>query len=278
MKIAVCIAGCLRSWKSVFDSQTEFFQETLPKLLGQDVEVDWFYFIWNFNSISPCFTQDRMKGKRNELFTELTIPLTDVELYEFRDRCLKERTGVQKFKVGTVIESFEARNNYGEVLHADGSQQYGKGMVSDMRLLYEREHRFEYDIVFGSRFDLEFFTYSLLGGAEDIIPEVGVLKTVSIGKHGEVGDLLYWSKSREFTLVEGQFKFATSKKGKDYCQEMKGYFPEYRKKHYVESYCNLQVERCKSIREDSKKEGTVIYLNVEHAEFLWEQLNRKISL
>lgn len=277
MRVAVCTAGCLRSWKSVFDSQTEFFQETLPKLLGQNVEVDWFYFIWNFNSISPCFVQSKLGGKRNELFTELTIPLSDTELYEFRDRCLNERSGVQQFKVGTAVESFKARNKYGEILHADGSQQYGKGRASDIRLAYEKEHGFEYDLVFGSRFDLQFNIYELTVDAGDIIPErEGVIK--SAGIDGQISDIFYWAKSKDFTIMENQFNFATSREGKEYYQDMKGYFPEHRKTYYLEKYCRFRIDGCDSIREDSVTEGVEVILNTDHARQLWKQLNRRISL
>lgn len=276
MRVAVCTAGCLRSWKSVFHLHTEFFQEVLPRLLEQSVEVDWFYFIWNFNSISPCFVQSKLDGKRNELFTELTIPLSDTELYDFRDRCLNERSGVQEFKVGTVVESFEARNRYGEVLHADGSQQYGKSKVSGMRLAYEKEHGFEYDIVFGSRFDLQFNIYRLLVGAGDIIPEEGVIK--SGGRSGEISDIFYWAKSKDFTIMENQFNFATSEEGKEYYQDMEGCFPEHRKRHYLENYCKFRIDGCNSIREEDVTDGVEVILNVDHARQLWEQLNRGVSL
>lgn len=281
MRIAVCVAGCLRGYKKVFEHQTHFFQKTLPIVLGQDLEIDWFYFIWNFNSISPCYTQ-MASGERNELFTELTIPVSRGQILYYKNLCLRERKGYQEFKVGTIAESFKARNDYRMWNHADGSQQYGKMKVSQMRKEYEDRNNFTYDMVFGMRFDLGFRIVKeyRVKNLSDIVPEPGKVKSVHFGRTQEMSDIFYWARSEEFTLMENMYNFVIGggEEGKEYCDKVGGCFPEYRKKLYVEEYCNLVPESNGYIFEDGDIAHNNVYLELEFMEDLWKKINTSYKI
>ena len=140
MKIAVCFSGQPRTWKQCYKSWDNLFSRFVA-------EIDYFYHLWNFNSLPQADT---------------VIPqyISQEEIYEIEAILKPKKMMIDDYdKNRQVIRDVrELGNHYphlgGTPVYHTGAQLYSHMQSARLKRQYEIENNFEYDICFKMRTDL----------------------------------------------------------------------------------------------------------------------------
>lgn len=226
VKIAVCLNGQPRTWQHCVDSWFNLFSRF------EDTEVDYFYHLWDFNSL-PQIVNDS---------TPQTV--TDLEFQNLYSKLLPKKHAIENYdKSMKVIEDIkQAGDRYtisgGTPVPWSGSQFYSAMRAAHFKREYEIEQGFQYDICFKLRSDLYFSDaaidnfigefeypqpntiYSCHNGPADVFPWF------------RIGDIFYYSDSNTFDKLGDFYRWlpiiGTVPFGKD------GYPPEIPFAFYVQ--------------------------------------------
>lgn len=184
MRVAICLAGQIRTWR-----------DSLPWWEGMfahhaDVEFDIFFHTWN---------DDREE--------------------------IKDLIGVLEPTDHVIEESFDASalmrrpdRDYPS-MDWQANQFYSVMRSAHLKRKFEIENRFEYDVCVRGRMDLAFTREPLSVLARFPLPSPRTIYTVHsyTDEHGRrVGDLFFYSGSREFDLACDFFRYADRYPGRNY--------------------------------------------------------------
>ena len=63
MKVAICISGQLRSWEDCYETWIKLVNniKTHPNFIDKDIEFDYFFHIWDFNTIPEFEWREKYK-------------------------------------------------------------------------------------------------------------------------------------------------------------------------------------------------------------------------
>ena len=134
MKIAVCFSGQPRTWKQCYKSWDNLFSRFVA-------EIDYFYHLWNFNSLPQADT---------------VIPqyISQEEIYEIEAILKPKKMMIDDYdKNRQVIRDVrELGNHYphlgGTPVYHTGAQLYSHMQSARLKRQYEIENNFEYDVCF----------------------------------------------------------------------------------------------------------------------------------
>lgn len=192
VKIAVCLNGQPRTWERCIDSWFDLFSRF------EDAEVDYFYHMWDFNSLP-------------QIVNDLTPQVVDAaELERLRSRLQPKKYLIEDHaKSMKVIEDIKlAGEQYsisgGTPVHWTGSQFYSTMRSAHLKREYEIEQGFQYDICFRLRTDLYFGKEAIDHFLDEFdMPEPNTIYSCHNG-HADVfpwfriGDIFYYSDSNTF--------------------------------------------------------------------------------
>jgi hypothetical protein len=80
MKVAVCISGQLRSWEDCYKTWIKLFDtiKNHPNFIGKDIEFDYFFHIWDFNTI-PEFQWIEKYKKLGNVKKLTSVPQEEIQ-------------------------------------------------------------------------------------------------------------------------------------------------------------------------------------------------------
>jgi hypothetical protein len=203
MRIAVCISGQPRTWKKCYETWFDLLSR-----FGN--EVDYFYHLWNFNSMPPRLGEEAIQ------------PVTTEELDEFHNTINPKKFMIEDYN--TSIKSREdiwiTGKDYplsgGTVVYWTASQFYSHMRAAHLKRQYEIENNFEYDICFRMRTDL-FFSKDELDNKhanfiKDFKPQPNTFyschtNSVDSFPFVRVGDLFYFCDSITFDKISQFYRF-----------------------------------------------------------------------
>lgn len=137
MKIAILLCGHVRSWTKC----KEYFKNTF------DIDVDIFAHTYN----TVLGYHDFIKGKYNIANNMATVSSDEIKNIigiECKDICIEDQNELEA-RIAEDVSSYP--------INLDIYSQFRKFKLCDeMRVKYEKEHEFKYDIVIKTRFDLEY--------------------------------------------------------------------------------------------------------------------------
>jgi hypothetical protein len=198
IRIAVCIAGQPRTWERCVESWKSLFSRF------ENAQVDYFYHMWDFNSL-PQILND---------FTPQPVGREDFE--RLHAHLLPKKHVIENHaKSMKVIEDIrQAGERYnisgGTPVHWSGSQFYSSMRASHLKREYEIEQGFQYDLCFKLRTDLYFGEFAIDQMiAEFEYPRANTIYSCHNGPADvfpfyRIGDIYYYSDSNTFDKL-GEF-------------------------------------------------------------------------
>jgi hypothetical protein len=129
MRIAVCISGQPRTWKVSYKSILNFFQ------LGEEVKVDYFIHAWDTNS-----------------YRDMNTPRWECADYKIDNNDEEYNINKAFNPVYMIYEKYEPeqyKTNWASMFYSFMRSVF-------LKMKYELENDFEYDIVVKTRFDINF--------------------------------------------------------------------------------------------------------------------------
>ena len=220
MRIAFCLSGQPRTWRKCYNSWFLLIDE-MKKRFGEDLEVDFFVHMWDFNSV-PFSTQlsngifkenARInnhifkigKNEIDDLLNELKPKKYLIEDYEksiSRKKVLDE-------KAAYITKQYDKYC----LISWSASQLYSLMMCGYLKREYEIENNFEYDICFRFRFDVNFDEFNRYIIINDYLPieDKTIYACHSNSLYGfpydSIGDIFFYSDSVTFDQVTSFYKW-----------------------------------------------------------------------
>jgi hypothetical protein len=234
MKIAFCLSGQLRTWRSCYESWQLLFERFREKVIingnsqyspyvDETFDVDYFVHTWDFNTL-PHYKWDldwnepdpSIRAKLIEPFANSYTNIDKIEIEEILNILKPKKTIVENWEISKTREkimndistsqTFDKNHRQSHISWA-GSQLYSIMKCAHLKREYELENKFEYDLCIRSRFDLNFDENNRMIFARDFeIPQPRTLYSVhsrAIDKYpfNIIGDILYYSDSQTFDLL-----------------------------------------------------------------------------
>ena len=238
MRVAFCLSGQLRTWRSCYESWQllfERFKEQMyindnmqyPPYANEPFEVDYFIHTWDFNT-SPHFKWDVNWNepdpiKRAELLEPFKNIYTKIEKEEILEvlnilkprKSIVEDWNISKTRESVMdnIASLQTINKNpikGHISWA-GSQLYSIMRCAHLKREYELENKFEYDLCIRSRFDLNFDENNRMIFARDFEkPKPKTIYSVHSSPIDRfpfdiIGDIFYCADSQTFDLLASMY-------------------------------------------------------------------------
>jgi hypothetical protein len=238
MRIAFCLSGQLRTWRSCYQSWQLLFERFKEQVIingntqyspyvDELFEVDYFIHTWDFNTI-PHFKWDMnwdepdliKRGKLLEPFTNSYTSIDKKEIEEILNILKPKKTIIENWEVSKNREKIMDDVASSQTIHKHpmkshiswaGSQLYSILKSAYLKREYELENKFEYDLCIRSRFDLNFDKNNRMIFARDFeIPKSKTIYSVhsqAINKYpfNIIGDILYYSDSQTFDLLSSMY-------------------------------------------------------------------------
>jgi len=198
VRIAVCLNGQPRTWESCVESWKQLFSRFA------DAEVDFFYHLWDFNSLPQILNDLTPQRVSEEEFQRLNEHLRPKKcLIEGYDKSMKVMEDIRR--AGEVYSI-----SGGTPVHWSGSQFYSAMRATQLKKEYEVEQGFRYDICFKLRTDLYFNEESIdlfINSFE--YPEFNTIHSCHNGRADgfpffRIGDIFYYADSNTFDKL-GEF-------------------------------------------------------------------------
>lgn len=154
-RVAVCLSGCMRSWKTCIPTYEKEIME-LGQRLGEEFRVFWFAHTWEFNTVTSHHRGEEMDNLLKvprEKFCVKYLPVSEEEIAEF-----KRVVPFEKVRIGTKEESDRAYSVFGALLERynwAGPMLYSIEQSCKLKQEYEKEVGIEFDLCIRVRSDLK---------------------------------------------------------------------------------------------------------------------------
>lgn len=136
-RIAICISGQLRSYKSCIENSKRYF-ETI-NIPNKKIQIDYFFHTWDINTWSMS-DAERNTGEFN---THDTYSDIDIQY-------IKSTINVIDYK----IESYYGYRQYSDISNIWSGLFYSMKSCNDLKSKHEMNNKFTYDLVIKTRFDI----------------------------------------------------------------------------------------------------------------------------
>jgi len=222
MKVAICISGQLRSWEDCYESWIKLVDniKNHPNFIGKNVEFDYFFHIWDFNTIPELQWTEHYKKIGN---VKKLTPVSQDEIQK-----VINIFNPKKYLIQGEDVSFSREKITDEIttsLTADKipikthicwttSQLYSIMRCAFLKREYEVENNFEYDVCVRMRFDLLFNDKNIMYLTNDFVKPIKE-KTIyachcyniEYFPHNAVGDIFYYSDSQTYDIITQLYDF-----------------------------------------------------------------------
>jgi hypothetical protein len=239
MRVAFCLSGQLRTWKSCYQSWQLLFDRFKEQMfvngnleyslyVDEPFEVDYFIHTWDFNT-EPHFKWNIdwlepdpiKKVLMLEPFKNAYTRLEREEILEVLNILKPKKSVVEDWNISKSREEVMDKIASNQTLlkhpikgHISwaGSQLYSIMKCAYLKRQYELENKFEYDICIRSRFDLNFDENNRMIFARDF--EKPKPDTVySVHSRGIdtfpfdiIGDIFYYTDSQTFDIISSMYQ------------------------------------------------------------------------
>jgi hypothetical protein len=238
MKIAFCLSGQLRTWRSCYESWQLLFDRFKEQIIingntqyspyvDETFDVDYFIHTWDFNT-TPHYKWDVNwdepdPHKRRELLEpfENTYDIIEKEeILEILNILKPKKSIIENWEVSKSRKKIMDDIASSQTIHKNpikshiswaSSQLYSILKSAYLKREYELENKFEYDLCIRSRFDLNFDENNRMIFARDFeIPQSRTIYSVhsrAIDSYpfNIIGDILYYSDSQTFDLLSSMY-------------------------------------------------------------------------
>jgi hypothetical protein len=209
MKIAVCFSGQLRTWKKCHSTWKSLIDQVKshPKYEDETFEIDCFIHTWDFNT-KPMSIVSSINYEP-ETIDELDIK--KIKRLLKPKKIIVENLDKSTTRIGEMNKNaikHRPHNIQGSVISWAGSTLYSMMRSSQLKLDYEIENNFKYDVCVKMRFDGSFDQYYIEIFMKDFNPP---LKNKTIySMHSKnvthypfelVGDIFFYSDSETFDVI-----------------------------------------------------------------------------
>lgn len=238
MRIAFCLSGQLRTWRSCYESWQLLFERFREKVIingnsqyspyvDETFDVDYYVHTWDFNTL-PHYKWDldwnepdpAIRAKLIEPFANSYTNIDKIEIEEILNILKPKKTIVENWEISKTREkimddistsqTFDKNPRQSHISWA-GSQLYSIMKCAHLKREYELENKFEYDLCIRSRFDLNFDENNRMIFARDFeIPQSRTIysvhsKAIDSYPFNIIGDILYYSDSQTFDLLSSMY-------------------------------------------------------------------------
>lgn len=238
MKIAFCLSGQLRTWRSCYESWQLLFDRFKEQIIingntqyspyvDETFDVDYFIHTWDFNT-TPHYKWDVNwdepdPHKRRELlepFENAYDIIEKEEILEILNILKPKKSIIENWEVSKSRKKIMDDIASSQTIHKNpikshiswaSSQLYSILKSAYLKREYELENKFEYDLCIRSRFDLNFDENNRMIFARDFeIPQSRTIYSVhsrAIDSYpfNIIGDILYYSDSQTFDLLSSMY-------------------------------------------------------------------------
>lgn len=200
MRIAVCISGQPRTWNKCYQTWNNLFSKF-------DAEVDYFYHLWDFNSLPQIL---------NDLTPQ---PVSQQELDDIQSVLKPKKFLIENYEKSMKVmnDIRDAGRKYplsgGTPVHWSGSQFYSIMRASQLKRSYELENNIEYDVCFKMRTDLYFTPMVIHHFVNEFeTPAINTIYSCHNSHSGifppfRIGDIFYYSNSITFDVLSEFYRF-----------------------------------------------------------------------
>jgi hypothetical protein len=216
MKIAICLSGQLRTWKTCIESWYKL-TDRLKSEYG--VEVDYFAHLWDYDTIpnSQLLKPEENFNPNGDYITVNGIKISEEDKNDFVNILkpkyyLFENESINKKKpIECIEENKKISHFYGNsLLHWSSPQFYSVMRSTFFKKKYELENNFRYDICFRMRCDLYFSDDELNvffnKELNSIIPKHNTIYSCHTHEM-KLGDIFFYSNSVTFDRICDFYKW-----------------------------------------------------------------------
>ena len=222
MKVAICISGQLRTWEHCYQSWIKLVDKIKnhPSFIGKNVEFDYFFHIWDFNTIPNIIWWEKYEKLGNVKTTTL-VPQEEIEkvinIFNPKKYLIEGQVvSLSREKITDEITTSLTANKIPIKTHVSWttSQLYSIMRCAFLKREYEIENNFEYDACVRMRFDLSFDDANITYLTNDFVKPIKE-KTIyachcyNINRfpHNAVGDIFYYSDSQTYDIITQLYDF-----------------------------------------------------------------------
>jgi len=212
MKIAVCFSGQLRSWRECSESLALFFDEIKnePRFNGE-VEIDFFVHTWDVETLPPHVWHTPKVDPYRAM--NHRIPVVEGEIADMLTFLSPKKYVIDNLTVNDTRLDFlnNESKKYGNeisVLGWTGPHLYGVMRSGQLKLDYEIENNFQYDVCMKLRFDMRINTWDKRQIIENITLPLKDKTIYSIHSYNldkfpfdNIGDIFYMSDSDTYNIL-----------------------------------------------------------------------------
>lgn len=217
MKVAVCFSGQPRTWRECYQSWKKLFDSfiNLKKNDFEEIKIDYFLHVWNFNTIPPHlwpkmgFPEINLARQYHILPIEEINDLIDTlqpkkyiietsEISETRKSILDDR----------AIKNYPEHNQNGSVIGWAASQLYGIMRSCELKKDYEIQNGFEYDMCIRMRFDAHITDENINILLNDMVLPLKKKTIYSMHSantwefpHDLIGDIFFYADSPTYDML-----------------------------------------------------------------------------
>ena len=234
MRVAFCLSGQLRTWRSCYESWQLLFDRFKEQLYIDDVlqhtayadepfEVDYFVHTWDFNTTPRHKWDVDFQAPETPEQIELLKPLEDSyikvekeEISEILNILKPKKSVVENWHISKTrtylmddMATAQTMTKTKTLAHLSwaGSQLYSIMKCAHLKRQYELENKFEYDLCIRSRFDLNFDENNRMIFVRDFEkPKPKTIYSVHNAiidrtPFNVIGDIFYYADSQTFDLL-----------------------------------------------------------------------------
>jgi hypothetical protein len=222
MKVAVCISGQLRSWEDCYKTWIKLFDtiKNHPDVIGKNVEFDYFFHIWDFNTIPEFIWREKYKKLG---YVKKITPVSKEEIQQIIDIFNPKKYLIQDKDVSLSREKITddkatslTSNKIPIKSHISWttSQLYSIMRCAFLKREYEVENNFEYDVCIRMRFDLSFDDNNIMLLTDDFVKPIKErtiyachCHNLDFFPHNAIGDIFYYSDSQTYDVITQLYDF-----------------------------------------------------------------------
>jgi hypothetical protein len=222
MKVAVCISGQLRSWEDCYKTWIKLFDtiKNHPNFIDKDVEFDYFFHIWDFNTIPEL--QWREKYKKLGYVRKVTsVSIEEIQeiinifkpkkyLIQDKDVSFSREKITDDICTSLTIDKIPIKSH----ISWTTSQLYSIMRCAFLKREYEIENNFEYDVCVRMRFDLSFDDNNIMLLTDDFVKPIKErtiyachCHNLDFFPHNAIGDIFYYSDSQTYDVITQLYDF-----------------------------------------------------------------------
>ena len=217
MKIAVCISGQIRTWKECYENWMLLFNtiKQHPRFIDKNVEIDFFIHTWNVNTVPPHMWEEY----KSIDMLNVRLFISKEELDDVINKISPKKYMIDFIDINNTRTKFmndqaKKYNNVNSLIAWSAPQLYSLMRCGQLKLNYEIENNFQYDVCMKMRFDMMFDVkefYTIINYLDSPLNENTIYSMHSDNTHNFpydiVGDIFFMSDSDTYNILSSFYNW-----------------------------------------------------------------------